>query len=37
VFRVDGGSVNARLLKNVPEHDKSKPYDGLHRPPPEGY
>ena len=37
VFRVDGGSLNARLLKNVPEHDTSKPYDGLHRPPPEGY
>jgi len=37
VFRVDGGSVNARQLKIVPAHDKSKPYDGLHRPPPEGY
>lgn len=37
VVRVDGGSVNARQLKIVPAHDKSRPYDGLHRPPPEGY
>jgi citronellol/citronellal dehydrogenase len=37
VVRVDGGSVNARQLKIVPAHDNIPPFDGLHRPPPEGY
>ena len=37
VVRVDGGAVNARQLKVVPAHSKSRPYDGLHRPPPDDY
>ncbi|MGE0829881.1 MAG: SDR family oxidoreductase, partial [Hyphomonadaceae bacterium] len=37
MIRIDGGTVNARLMTTVPAHNKSQPHNGLHRPPQEGY
>ncbi|MGE0829217.1 MAG: SDR family oxidoreductase, partial [Hyphomonadaceae bacterium] len=32
VIRIDGGAPTARQIETLPASDKSKPYDGLHRP-----